>query len=117
MSGAKLKTVGVAPKTGAAAVAALAAPLLARALGDALGVEVDSETVEGLVLAGIAAVSAFAAAYWAPPGQVVVERSTPSREAGDMMMGAGKQDGNIDILTVGAILGIAAFVLVLVILL
>ena len=71
---AKKKTVGVSPKAPAAALAGLVAPLVARMVADAFGVEVDSETVEGLILAGIAAVSAFAAAYAAPPGAVVSDR-------------------------------------------
>ena len=71
---AEKKTVGVSPKTQAAGAAALVAPLVARLLADVFGIEVDSETVEGLVLAGIAAVSAFAAAYAAPSGAVVADR-------------------------------------------
>jgi hypothetical protein len=67
---AQKKTVGVSPKTTAAAVAALVAPLVARLLGDLVGVEIDSETTEGLILAAIAAVSSFTAAYAAPPGNV-----------------------------------------------
>ena len=83
MAAAK-KQQGVSPKTTSAALAALVAPLVARLLGDLLGVEVDSETAEGLILAGIAAVSAFAAAYAAPPGNVVIERKgrTVKKEAG-----------------------------------
>lgn len=80
MAAAKKKTVGIAPKTSAAAVAALAGPLVARALASALGVEVDDETAEGLILAGIAAVSAFVAAYAAPPGTVATPARRRTRE-------------------------------------
>lgn len=81
---AKKRTKGVSPKAPAASVAALAAPLVARLLGDALGVDVGSEAAEGIILAAIAGVSALAAAFVAPPGNVVTERSRPSKEAGDM---------------------------------
>jgi hypothetical protein len=79
---AKKKQVGISPKTSAAAVAALVAPLVARLLGDVFGVEVDSETAEGLILAAVAAVSAFAAAYAAPPGQVATVPKPRAREGG-----------------------------------
>jgi hypothetical protein len=90
---AQKKTVGVSPKTTAAAVAALVAPLVARLLGDLVGVEIDSETAEGLILATVAAVSAFAAAWAAPPGVVVAEREPrPAREGGyalvELLVGA-----------------------------
>jgi di/tricarboxylate transporter len=78
---AQKKTVGVSPKTTAAAAAALVAPLVARLLGDLVGIEIDSETAEGLILAGVAAVSAFAAAYAAPPGRVATAPK-PVREGG-----------------------------------
>jgi hypothetical protein len=61
----------LSPKTAAAGAAALLAPLIARVLADVFEIDVDSETVEGLILASIAAISAFAAAYSTPPGETV----------------------------------------------
>lgn len=102
------KTVGLSPKAPTAAVAALVAPLVARLIADALDIEVDSETVEGLILAGIAALGALGGAYAAKPGSVV-RRGAANRIEGER--GAG------EIVYIGAVFGIAAFVLVLVILL
>jgi hypothetical protein len=61
----------LSPKTAAAGAAALLAPLIARVLADVFEIDVDSETVEGLILASIAAISAFAAAYATPPGETI----------------------------------------------
>lgn len=68
-----VKTSGVSPKATNASIAALAAPLLARLLASLFGLEVDSEALEGGILAVIAAGAALLAAYRSKPGTVVVK--------------------------------------------
>jgi hypothetical protein len=109
----KNRTVGVSPKAPSAMVAALLAPLVARVLADLVGIDVDSEVAEGLILAVIAGLGALAGAAAAPPGDVVAVRDGPAPRRGHVT----GERGTMDLLTIGAILGIAAFVLVLVILL
>lgn len=67
-----VKTSGVSPKATNAGIAALAAPLLVRVIASLLGVEIDSEALEGAILAVIGAGSALLAAYHSRPGNVVV---------------------------------------------
>lgn len=72
------KTVGLSPKATSASAAALVAPLLARLVAKLLGIEIENEVAEGLILGGIAAASALLAAWKARPGRVVVQ--APSKD-------------------------------------
>jgi hypothetical protein len=110
---AKTKTVGVSPKTTAAAVAALVGPLVARLVGDLLGVEVESETVEGLILAGVAAVSAGLAAYKARPGVVIPDRAVENRfrEVNRMEKGYGVVDAILVVFLVIVVLVVLSWLL------
>jgi hypothetical protein len=83
-----IEQVGVSPKTQAAAAAALVGPLVARLIGDLLDIEIDSEVVEGLVLAVIAAGSAGLAAWRAKPGTVKVRESVAEQAATPAKRGA-----------------------------
>lgn len=69
-----VETVGTSPKAVWGPLAAAVAALIARALGELLGVSFDSEAIEGLILAGIATIGGVIAARLAKPGKVRVAR-------------------------------------------
>lgn len=65
------KTVGVSPKTPAAALAAILTPTLVGLISKHLGIDVGSEDVNHLLL-GVIGIAAGGFAGWkAPPGTVV----------------------------------------------
>lgn len=64
------RTIGTSPKAIAATIAAFVAPLVVRLIAELFDISIEQDAIEGLILAAVAAVSAFAAARAAKPGNV-----------------------------------------------
>lgn len=71
------KTVGVSPKVVAAAVTTFVAAVVVGFVANKVGLGVDVDTVEAILLPVVTSVVTFVVSYLAKPGLVVNEDETP----------------------------------------
>lgn len=114
-----METVGISPKVIAGAIASYVATIATAFIARQFGLDLDVDVVEGVLVALLVPLVTGIVAFRAKPAPVTYEVG----EASDELLPPSErkrlehEDGFTDLVTIGAILGIAAFVLVLVILL